>query len=100
MSIKDKLKSRLDELTTEGRNKKKLFEHFGEDNLRRLPFNVITLHNGSNSIDGDHYREIFLLNGKVQEYCAVAGYTSEPNVTDDDLKRLEIEIFKKLDALN
>ncbi len=99
MRVKDKLKEKLDSLTIEGKNKRRLFEHFGEENLKRLPFNIITLPNGSNSVDGDHYREIFLLSGKVQEYCTVAGYTSEPNVTEEDLKRLEVEIFKKLDEL-
>lgn len=96
-NVQAKLKAKLDEFTIEGRNKRLLFEHFGESNLKRLNIPSIALKNGFNPTDGTHYREIFLLSGKVQEFCDIAGYTQEPNITTADLKNLETEIFRILE---
>lgn len=100
MNTEQKLKAKLDSLTTEGKNKNKLNERFGESNLKRLPFKSIIIETGQNPTDGKHYREIFLLNGKIQEYCDIAGYTDKPEITETDLLIVEREIFRLLDELN
>ncbi|MDR7846566.1 hypothetical protein RIU21_07275 [Riemerella anatipestifer] len=99
MNIQDKLKQKLDNLTVEAKNKKKLFDYFGEENLKRLPFDEVTKVYNANTYSscGASYRRIYLLTGIVKEWCDVADYTIDRNITKSDLEWIEKEIFKKLD---
>lgn len=99
MTPKERLKEKLDSLTVEAKNKKILFNHFGEENLRRLPFQEVTKTYNTNTYSscGASYRKIGLLTGIVKEWCDVASYTCDKNVTKSDLKWIEEEIYKKLD---
>ncbi|WP_018675757.1 hypothetical protein [Riemerella columbina] len=100
MTTKEKLKQKLDSLTVEAKNKKILFDHFGEENLRRLPFQEVTKIYNTNTYSsrGASYRRIYLLSGIVKEWCDVASYSNyDKNIDEYDLEWIEEEIYKKLD---
>lgn len=99
-TTKEKLKQKLDSLTVEAKNKKILFDHFGEENLRRLPFQEVTKIYNTNTYSscGASYRRIYLLSGIVKEWCDVASYSNyDKNIDEYDLEWIEEEIYKKLD---
>lgn len=100
MTTAEKLKQKLDSLTVEAKNKKILFDHFGEENLRRLPFKTVKkiCNDKSYSSVGCSYREVHLLSGVVKEWCDVASYSNyDKNIDEYDLEWIEEEIYKKLD---
>lgn len=88
ITFKEKLEKMLSENTIQGQNLKKINEHFGEENIKKLPktsFKFITSHNR----DGYNYRQIDLLTGEINEWCDVASYTTKPELTETDIKKLE-----------
>ena len=96
-TFKEKLSEILFNKTIEGKNLEILNNHFGKENINRLPQVHFVFKIGQNSWDGTNYRSINLKSGRVKEWCSVAEYEANPpTITEDDLKRLEFAILELL----
>lgn len=95
---KERLTAKLNSITKESRNLKILHDHFGKENLEKLPFNSVDFKFAEKSWDGTWVAYVNLKTGKIKTQCTVAD--GEDELLQEGhyfLDHIEKEIFKKLD---
>lgn len=100
MDAKEKLKKRLEEMTKESQNLKKLNDYFGEENLKKLPFKSISIGGlYTNSWDGSHTLQVNFETGQIHQSCTVAD-VGDILIKESELVIIEKAIYEQLDKLN
>lgn len=93
-TFKDKLADLIERKETYYKNKQKLNEHFGEDNLSKIKQKVFEYKFSENSWDGAWFRCINIQTGFIEEYCSIANGETNCEIKEKDLKFLEEEFIK------
>ncbi|MEG0930608.1 hypothetical protein [Algoriella sp.] len=88
----------MEKLTINQENKLKLEEYFGEEVLKRLPFQNVSFYESSNSWEGQVEFNLNLKSGELT-YNTVENIKHSIEISDEMMQRIESEILMMLENL-
>ena len=88
----------MEKLTINQENKLKLEEYFGEEVLKRLPFQNVSFYESSNSWEGQIEYNLNLKTGELT-YNTIENVKHQIEISPEMIKRIESEIILMLENL-